>query len=168
MNNTLSILKEKGIIKSGVFDLLAITFIYFAPALSHMAGLPIYYLDPMRLLIILALAHTKKENSVILALTLPLFSFFISSHPVFAKAGLIMMELTLNIALFFYLAKKFNNVIIPILSSIIISKVIYYLAKYAFINLSVIKGELFSTPILIQLAVSLLFTGYIYYFYKRS
>ncbi len=168
MDNTLSILKEKGIIKSGIFDLLAITFIYFAPALSHMAGLPIYYLDPMRIVIILALAHTKKENSVILALTLPLFSFFISSHPVFAKAGLIMMELTLNITLFFYLTKKFNNVIIPIFSSIIISKIIYYLAKYAFIQFAVIEGELFSTPILIQLVVSLVFSIYIYYFYKRS
>jgi len=168
MNNSIAFLGDKNLVKQVVFNLTALVLIYFMPAISHMVALPIYYLDPMRLVIILSLVHTNKGNSYILALTLPLFSFFISAHPVFVKAGLIMAELSLNIFLFYYLSKKTNNVWLPALSSIFISKVIYYLAKYFMIQTTFIGGELISTPLLVQAIVGLLFTGYLFFSKRKN
>ncbi len=168
MENILSVIENKSLLKSALFDFFAVLFIYFAPALSHFANFPLYYVDPMRFVLILAMVHTKKENAFIIAFTLPLFSFFVSSHPVFAKAGLIMMELSLNLVIFYYLTKKFNNVLFPVFLSIIASKIVYYLLKYFLIQNSVLQGELFSTPVLIQLAAAVLFSGYVYFLYKRE
>jgi len=39
--------------KTILFDILAILFIYFVPVLSHLTALPIYYFEPMRILLIL-------------------------------------------------------------------------------------------------------------------
>ncbi|MFH0736633.1 MAG: hypothetical protein V1773_00790 [bacterium] len=168
MENILGSIKTKTLLKSTVFDFFAIMFIYFAPTLSHLTNFPLYYFDPMRFVLILALVHTKKENAFIIAFTLPLFSFFVSSHPVFAKAGLIMMELSLNLVIFYYLTKKFNNVILPIFISIIASKIVYYLLKYFLINTYVLDGQLFSTPVFLQFAAVLLFSSYVYFLYKEK
>ena len=64
-------------IKSIILDIAAIAFIYFVPTISHILSLPVYYIEPMRLMLILALVHTTKQNAYIIALTLPLFSFLI-------------------------------------------------------------------------------------------
>ena len=50
-------------IKTYLIDLLLISFIYFLPALSHMLAFPVYYLDPMRIALVITLAHTTKRNS---------------------------------------------------------------------------------------------------------
>src|SRR6056297_3145024 len=94
-------------ISQALFDLAAIAFIYFIPAISHMLSIPLYLLEPMRIILILALVHTHKVNAYVLAATLPFFTFLVSGHPILPKAFLISAELVLNVFLFFTLLRFF-------------------------------------------------------------
>ena len=127
-----------------IFDILALVVIYLVPSISHLLGFPLYYFDPMRLMLILSLVYTNRNNTLLIASTLPLVSLLISEHPSLIKSLLIGSELTLNVWLFYRLSRKIKNYSIPIFFSIIIAKVFYYSAKYISINTSLINGELFS------------------------
>lgn len=151
---------SKDFIKSSVFNLLGIAFIYFVPAISHLLALPVYFIEPMRLILILSIAHTSKSNAFIIAASLPLFSFFISSHPVFLKSLLIMGELMLNVWLFFFLAEKLKNKFASMLISIALSKIFYYSIKLALLNSLLLNGNLVSTPVYIQLITMTFFSLY--------
>ncbi|MDA3943342.1 MAG: hypothetical protein PF694_07365 [Bacteroidetes bacterium] len=157
---------KKTIITAGL-DILALAFIYFTPALSHMFQLPIYLIEPMRLMLILALVHTNKKNAYLLALTLPMFSFMISGHPVFIKTILISLELSFNVFLFYSLTQRSKNLLFAVLGSIIISKIVYYLLKFGLLQMLLLEGELVSTPLLIQLITSLVFSFYCFVLLKR-
>lgn len=167
MSKTSTIYLSGSNIRSILIDAAALIFIYFIPTLSHLLSLPVYYIEPMRLMLILALVHTTKQNAYILALTMPLFSFLISAHPVFAKVLLITIELSLNVFLFHILLTKFKNTLFPVLLSIIGSKLVYYILKFGFIHFAVLKSGLISTPILIQSIMILIFSGYLFLFYKK-
>jgi len=145
----------------------AITFIYFIPTISHIVSLPIYFIEPMRLMIIIAFVHTSKQNAYLLALTLPIFSFLISAHPAFLKMLLITFELTLNVFLFYLFTKKTKYLFPAIFASIVISKIIYYLIKFGMISFAVINSGLISTPIIIQVITTTVFSIYVYFIYKK-
>lgn len=153
---------SKSIINNSVFDLFAIIFIYLVPVFSHLFVLPIYYLEPMRLMLILGIAHTSKKNAFILALTLPLFSYVISAHPVLLKTLLISAELLFNVWLYFFLIEKVKNKFGAMLLSITLSKVVYYVAKFGLLSALLLEGSLVSTPLLIQGVTILLFSTYIF------
>ncbi|MCB2219698.1 MAG: hypothetical protein KQI35_04820 [Bacteroidetes bacterium] len=167
MANSISLIRSNVNIKSILIDVVGLAFIYFVPTLSHLAGLPLYLLEPMRIMLILAMAHTTQKNAYILALTLPLFSFAISMHPTLVKTLLITAELVLNVWLFYFLLKKVSNQFVAMLSSILLSKVVYYLVKFLLISLVVMQTDLFSTPVLLQFATAFIFSGYIYLIYRR-
>jgi len=154
-------------IKDIWFDLFAIAFITVTPALSHLSSLPVYFIEPMRIVVLLSLVHTSKRNAYLLTVALPLFSFLISSHPSFVKAALISSELALNIFLFHYLSKTFSNYFGAALFSIIVSKVYYYIVKYVLLQASILGGELTASPIWLQAVLSLVFAGYIGWFFKK-
>ncbi len=116
----------------------------------------------MRIALVVALIHTSKKNSFLIALTLPLFSFLISSHPQFIKSFLLSAELLLNLAFFFLLKEKIKNVFTSMLASIIISKAIYYLLKFTFISFALLDDSLFSTPYYFQVISAILLSTYIY------
>ena len=97
---------------------------------------------------------------------MPLFSLIISGHPVFPKMMLIAFELSLNVFLFYGLARKTKYVFPSILLSIVLSKTAYYLLKFILVRFMVLNTELFSTPIVIQLVMTLLFSFYLFAFYK--
>ncbi|MCX6250831.1 MAG: hypothetical protein NTX61_08770 [Bacteroidetes bacterium] len=162
MINTI-VLRKHGTIASLLFDVPALAFLYFVPALSHLFAAPIYLLEPMRIVLILAIAHTQRNNAYIIALTLPLFSFIISSHPEIYKSLLIAAELLLNVILFFQLSKNFRNRFAVMLSSILISKIFYYMLKYFMINFGCIHSSLVTTPLLLQGITTLLFSVYIFF-----
>jgi hypothetical protein len=149
-------------IRTVVFDLMALLAIYLVPAVSHLLSLPVYFIEPMRIMLILALVHTSKKNAYLIALTLPVFSFLISAHPSLIKTSLITGELLLNVWLFFVLSEKLSNKTLSIFLSIIVSKILYYLVKFMLINSTLMSGELISTPIYIQLVMLVVFSGYIY------
>lgn len=153
---------RKNIIKNSVLDIFAISAIYLVPVLSHLFALPVYYIEPMRLMLILAIAHTTKSNAYFLALTLPIFSFLISAHPVFLKTILITGELLLMTWIYFSLSEKITNKFSSMLISIGVSKIAYYLFKFALLSAVLIEGSFISTPILIQIVTTFIFSGYIF------
>ncbi|MCF8339162.1 MAG: hypothetical protein K9I74_14390 [Bacteroidales bacterium] len=151
-----------------LFDLFAITFIYFVPAISHVLNVPLYLLEPMRIILILAMVHTHKMNAYVLAATLPFFTFLVSGHPLLPKAIVISGELVLNVFLFFTLLRVFKAKFPAIVSSIILSKMVYYLLKFALIQTAVLEMGLISTPIWIQVAMVLVLSGYVALFLRKN
>ncbi len=162
MENILNNKISKSTIKSSIFDLFAIAAIYMVPTFSHLFALPIYFIEPMRLMLILAIAHTSKKNAYFLAATLPIFSFVVSAHPVFLKTLLISGELLVNVWLFFLLSEKIKNKFGAMVISIALSKIAYYTIKFTLLSFVLLQGSLISTPILIQLVTMFLFGGYIF------
>lgn len=151
MEKALSIFDIKSNLKTYLVDFLLLLFIYFIPAISHLFAFPVYYLDPMRIALVFALLSTSKRNTFLIAITLPVFSFFISSHPQILKAFLLSIELIINLAFFFLLKEKIKNVFASFLLSVIISKIIYYLLKLFLINSGLLEDKLFSTPYYFQI-----------------
>lgn len=150
-----------------IFDLLAVVAIYLVPSISHFLDFPLYYIDPMRLILILSLVYTNRNNTFLIAATLPIVSLLISTHPSLIKSLLICAELSLNVWLYYRLSRNIKNHFIPIFLSIIIAKIFYYSAKYISLNTALIKGELFSTPLYLQISLVVLFSGYLYLIKSR-
>ena len=168
MEKALSIIDLKSNIKTYLIDFSLLLMIYFLPAISHLFEFPVYYLDPMRIALVVALVHTSKKNAYIIALSLPLFSFLISSHPQIIKSFLLSAELIINLSLFFLLKDKLKNVFASLFLSIVISKVIYYSLKFALISFTLLNDRLFSTPLYFQLMAAVLLSTYIYLVNRTS
>ena len=117
----------------------------------------------MRVMLILAMVHTNRKNAFVIAATLPVFSFVISSHPVLLKSLLIMLELSANIWLFYALTAKVNNTFFRMLVAISASKLLYYFLKLSLLSLGALSGELIATPVYFQIIATVLLSGYIYF-----
>ena len=143
-----------------VTDLLIISAIYLLPTLSHLTSIPFYLFEPMRLAIVFCIINTNQKNSLIVALTVPVISVLISSHPEFFKAVLITGELTINVFLFYVFSKRMNNKFIGMLGSILVAKIFYYSGKFLFIHFDLLSGNLFSTSLWIQYLMMFLFSFY--------
>lgn len=167
MNKTISLKTTSLVI---ITDAVVLLLVYFIPALSHLSPFPLYYLDPMRMLLFAAyLISRNNSNAFLLAATIPVFSFLVTGHPVFYKSLLISVELLVNIGCFIWMIKKLKwhpGVIIFIAA--VVSKICYYLFKYIFLQLGLLTGSLKATDLDIQLCtvagLSLLFAV----FYKRK
>ena len=74
-----------------VLDVFALMLVYFLPAFTHLTAIPFYIIEPFRLMILVSLVvMNNKHNALILAVTLPMFSFIVATHPLFIKAMLNM------------------------------------------------------------------------------
>ncbi len=156
-------------IKSVVLDIIAIAFIYLMPILSHLLSFPMYFIEPMRIMVILAMIHTHRNNAYILALTLPLFSFVVAMHPVFIKSLLIAVELAFMVAVFQVLYKKIH-VFAAIFVSIWASKLFYYALKFVAIATLMPGESMVGIALYIQLITSIIMSLYVFYIfgYKRQ
>jgi hypothetical protein len=150
-------------IRSAVFDMAALTFIYFVPAISHLLSFPLYLLEPMRIMVVFSIAHTSKRNTYLIALTLPLFSLLVSAHPLFYKTILIAFELTLNVYVFYAFDRRLNSKFVVMMLSVLISKMFYYGVKLLLINLSLLETGLISSPLHLQLVVVTVLSAYIHF-----
>lgn len=146
--------------KNLLFDAVLLSIVYFIPALSHLCPVPIYLLDPMRLVLLTGLLLTRNNiNAYFLALTIPIFSSFLIGHPPIVKAFLISIELITNILLFVQLINKPKfQVPVALLLSIILSKMVYYASKFMLIKFGILNGVLLSTPLFLQIGVVILIT----------
>ena len=151
-----------------LFYTAGLVLVYLTPVLSHLFAIPLYYLEPMRIIVIISLVYTGRFNSYILALTLPVFSYLVSGHPLFFKAGIMTGELLLNIFIFDLLSYKIKNIFIVTFLSIILSKMLYYLFKYIFISTNLLHGTLVSTPIIIQLILTVVLACLIFYILNKK
>lgn len=144
----------------GVADFLWLVIIYLLPTISHWCSMPLYILEPMRLALFTTLLLTNnKTNSYILAISLPLFSFFVGGHPVFLKSILMAVELLVNVWLFWNIKERNVNMAIAAFSSIVLSKLLYYLAKFLLISAGVLQMSMVSTPIWIQIVITVVLSS---------
>ncbi|MDZ7742068.1 MAG: hypothetical protein U5Q03_10035 [Bacteroidota bacterium] len=168
MNSASLSINRSKVLGSAILDTAGLLFIYFVPTISHLLNFPLYLLEPMRIMVILAMVHTHRKNAYMLALTLPVFSFLISAHPHFLKSLLITAELLLNVWLFYAIFSKMRNALAAIVFSVLASKIFYYLLKFFFIAALLIEGDLVSTPIYLQLIMTSVFGLYMALFFKTA
>ncbi len=161
MHQTVTALSPARYRNSLLIDGIALAFIYFVPSLAHLISLPVYMIEPMRVMMILSIAHARKGNSYLLALTLPLFSWLVSGHPEFAKMLIITAELTLNVFLFYLLLHGLKHFFWSAFLSVIISKLAAYVLYLVFFPLAFVKAESDAVFLAVQLATTLVFSGYI-------
>lgn len=160
MKNSAILSLKRETVTTLLIDSAAVLVILLAPALAHLLSFPVFYLEPMRIMLILALVHTNRTNAYALAVALPVVSFMISGHPVLFKAGLMSAEFALNVFLFYELSKRLRNVFGAVFFSIVLSKIGYYIVKVAMLNYALFSSPLISIPLWIQLVTASLFALY--------
>jgi hypothetical protein len=146
-------INSTNLIKVLLTDLLIFALFYFIPALSHLTAIPLYFAEPMRIFLFASyFLSANKWNNYFIAVSLPLFSVFVSGHPVFLKGVLMSLELLSNIIILALLFRQFKwNLFVSLIVSIVVSKTIYYIGKSAFIHLGLLKMSLVSAPLSIQI-----------------
>ncbi|TVQ16611.1 MAG: hypothetical protein EA361_03895 [Bacteroidetes bacterium] len=158
-------------LKSALLDGFALAFIYLMPTFSHILPFPVYFMEPMRIMVVLAMMHTHRNNAYILALTLPVFSFVIATHPVFFKALLIAIELTAMVGIF-YLLRRYMQGVAAIFSAIILSKVFYYAMKLLAVQWALItlrpNESIVGIALWIQLLTTLVISGYVWFILHKK
>ncbi len=168
MEAQVHVLSRKALVKALLIDMAALAFILLVPSLAHLFSFPVYMLEPMRVMVILSLAHSTRQNSYLLALALPAFSFLVSGHPEAVKMMIITAELVLNVFLFYLVAARTRNFFVSGLLSIAASKVFCYLAYLAFFSLAFVKEEAATVFLVVQLLTTLVFSGYLYVINKTG
>ena len=150
-----------------IIDITFVLAVVYLPSLSHLLAVPLYRLEPMRMLLILALPFASRGNAYLLAAILPLASFITSGHPHPAKAVLMTGELLVNVWLFWWLMRRFSSSLGAMLGAITLSKLGYYLTKLALIQVAVLGPPLISTPLWLQGILAIVFSLYIFIIYAR-
>lgn len=151
MTRTKSITLPANLPATSLIDLSIVAILYLLPGITHILPVPLYLIDPMRLLVFLTLLTTHRTNSLVLAASLPFLSTLFSGHPIFPKNILIATELSLNVMLFHWIFSKRDSVLVAGSLSILISKVFYYALKFGFISAGILGGALISTSLGYQL-----------------
>ena len=158
--NSVIILNKRG--KIILVDKLLLAFVYLIPTLSHLASYPLYYFEPMRVVLFTSILLLRdKRNAYFLAVTLPLFSFVVSGHPIAIKNIIMTIELTANVYFLNFLLNKNINNFFACLISIITSKLFYYSFKFiiiraGFLSLPII-GTSFISQIIVAIFISIVF-----------
>lgn len=144
-----------------VFMLFPVALMYFLPALSHTIGYPLYFLEPMRLVILFSMVLLEKKEALILAVTLPLFAFAATGHPTFPKVFIVSVELLFFVYFFFIVNMKISIPSISLLIAILLSKSAYYLMKYILVVSFLGNPELISTPIQVQMFTAIGYSAFL-------
>ena len=137
-----------------LFLSISVGMIYSIPALSHVVGLPIYLLEPMKLVVFTSIISFDRKTALFTAVTIPLFSFLLTGHPLFPKFIIITVELLLLVDTYYYLSRKLKSSLVPFFVSIILSKAAYYIIKFVLISTGMLHLNLVSTSLYIQAIVS--------------
>lgn len=159
MEGVLNKIWTKQFVKPAVFDIMALAVIYLVPGFSHLFAIPLYYAEPMRLMLVLSIMFTSKRNVFLIAVSMPIFSMLVSGHPMFYKAVIMSGELLFNAFLYFAFVEKLKNKFASMVLSIALSKAFYYGLKILLLNLALMSGDLVATPIIFQLGVILVFSS---------
>lgn len=142
-------------------DVTLIAAACFIPALSHLTALPLYHADPMRWLLLTGvLLAVDKHNGYVLAVALPVMACLLSGVPSPAKALIIALELSVNVALLQWLKGKMH--ILPaVLISIAGAKMVYYGVKFLILSPAVLVTTAWTTQLIVAAAMCVTYTiGY--------
>ena len=138
-----------------LIDVALLATLYFLPSFSHVTALPLYMFEPMRITVVIALLFTNRANAFFIAFTIPLASMMITGHPVPFKALLMGIELSILVATYSYLVQLTRIPAFAALTgAILLSKVIYYIMKFAALSAGLLAGNLVSTPFQTQLILA--------------
>lgn len=147
------------VIRTFLVDLFALGFILLMPGVSHLTGVPFYFIEPMRIMLVVALIFTSRYNAYILALALPVFSFLVSGHPVPVKMLIIMVELVLNVWFFIFLFQKTRRPFMSLFSAIVISKIFCYLTYWIVFSWAFVVDESQAIFVVAQFVVTLILSA---------
>jgi hypothetical protein len=153
--------------KTAITDIAALVFVGIVPAASHLFKFPVYYIEPMRVMLILSLLYSSRWNAYILAIVLPLFSFLVSGHPAPLKMSIIMAELVLNAWLFLFFYQKTRKPFLSTFSSIIISKIFCYSMYLVVFSMAFVKDEAEMTFIFAQVILTLFLSSLVWFISNR-
>lgn len=155
-------------IRSLVNDILALAVICLVPALSHLSGIPVYFIEPMRVMLIVAILASHRTNAYALAVILPLTSFLVSGHPEPVKMMIIMAELTLNTWLFYRLINRTARPFLSMVAAIIGSKIFCYVLYWIIFSFAFVQSEAGTTFLAAQAAVTLVLSTATWLFLKKN
>ncbi len=155
-------------IKALLLDSVALAFVFFTPKIGSFIHLPFYMIEPMRLMVILSIAHSSRCNSYLLALSLPLFSWAVSGHPEFYKMLVMTGEITANVFLFYYLFRKIESAFLAMIISVVVSKVLCYALYLVFFPMVFFREEAGTSFLIAQGFTTLIFSFYIYLILRKD
>jgi len=155
LNIKIKSIQPTSILQPILIDLVALGFILLMPAAAHLTGIPFYFLEPMRIMLVAALLFSNRANAYLIAAVLPVFSFLVSGHPAPVKMTIIIAELLFNVWLFQTLIRRTKKPFLSMFSAIVLSKLFCYLAYWVIFSWSFVVAE--SQPIFLvaQLAITL-------------
>jgi hypothetical protein len=157
----LSAIRARDVLIALFLDLAAFAFVFLTPKIGEFFHLPFYMVEPMRLMVILSIAHSNRINSYLLALTLPIFSWTVSGHPEFFKMLVMTGEITANVFLYYFLVRKINSVLLSMIISIVVSKIICYALYLVFFDMLLLQEEAEPVFLLAQVITTLIFSFYV-------
>ena len=153
--------------RTAITDVAALLFVGLVPAVSHLFNFPVYYIEPMRIMLVLALLFSSRWNAFALAIALPLFSFLISGHPFPLKMIIIMAELLLNAWLFLLFYRNSKMPFLSTFGSIVLSKMFCYIMYLAVFSMAFVKDEAESAFLIAQVVLSVLLSGIVWFIVNR-
>ena len=158
----------RGVLKGLLLDIIALAIVFFTPRIGQILHLPFYMVEPMRMMVVISIAHSNRANSYLLALTLPLFSWAVSGHPEFFKMLVMTSEITVNVFLYYLLLRKIDSVIMAMIVSIVVSKVFCYALYLLFFSMMFLQQEAEPSFLLAQVITTLIFSFYVYFVFKKT
>ena len=164
----ISSIHTRDVIKGLLLDIVALVVVYFTPKIGQLVHLPFYMVEPMRLMVVLSIAHSSRANSYLLALSLPLFSWAVSGHPELFKMLVMTGEITINVFLFYYLVRKNDSVFLSMIISIVVSKVLCYIFYFVFFSMMFIREEAEPSFLIAQIISTLVFSFYIFFVLRKK
>jgi hypothetical protein len=150
-----------------ITDIAALVFVGLVPAASHLFKIPVYYIEPMRVMLVLALLYSSRWNAYALAIVLPLFSYLVSVHPAPLKMMIIMAELVFNAWLFLLFYQKTRKSFLSAFGSIILSKVFCYAMYLVVFSTAFVKAEAELSFLVAQLILTLVLSSFVWLILDR-
>lgn len=145
-----------------ITDVAALVFVGLVPAASHLFKIPVYYIEPMRIMLVLALLYSSRWNAYALAIVLPLFSFLVSGHPAPLKMMIIITELVLNAWLFLLFYRNTKMPFLSTFGSIVISKIFCYAMYLIFFSMAFVRAEAGTAFLIAQVLLTLLLSSIVW------
>ena len=168
MKNGIALEKKILRVNDILWDITIASVFVMVTVYSHLLPVPLYIIEPMRILLFVSVLFTKRSNQYFVAVLLPIISVTISGHPPLMKSLLIVFELGLNVYLINLFISKSYKLFLSAIGSMLISKAVYYILKY--IVFSVLLSEKFELglsrvieQIILVTIISLMFLTVIYY-----
>lgn len=150
--NTTSV-RVQSLWRVAAIDVLLLAVACLVPAVSHLLSLPLYYLNPMLLMLLAGmLLVNDRRNAYLLAVLLPVVSMLAVGMPTPLKALCMVAEYSAVVFVYGRLQSwcdRFVGTLGAMLIAMLCGKVVYYLLKALLLSPVV----LVSTPVWMQLLV---------------